>query len=164
MIVPAEVPPAAESVQTLNVVREILIAAPVDVVFESMLEEMGPGSVMPDGTPFPMKVEPWPGGRWYRDTGNNTGHFWAHVQVIKPPPHSQPLLELCGPMFMSYPALSHVQYRLIPRDAGTLLRITHRAIGLILPEHADGVQSGWDHGLSRIRDLAERRTKSASSR
>ena len=49
---------------------------------------------------FPMVIEPWPGGRWYRDLGNNAGHLWGHVQVIKPPT----LLELCGPMFMSFPA------------------------------------------------------------
>ena len=41
-----------------------------------------------------MKIEPWPGGRWYRDLGNNAGHLWGHVQVIKPPT----LLEICGPL------------------------------------------------------------------
>lgn len=150
-------PTVSDSVQTLSITKEISIAAPIEMVFESVLEEMGPGSEMPDGTPFPMKVEPWPGGRWYRDTGNNTGHFWGHVQVIKPPPHPHPVLEVCGPMFMSYPAMSHVQYRLIPQPGGTLLRITHRALGLIPPDHAEGVHSGWQHGLDRIKVLAERR-------
>lgn len=155
---PVTVPaPTIEPVQTLHIIKELAITAPVEMVFESVLEEMGPGSEMPDGTPFPMKVEPWPGGRWFRDLGNNTGHFWGHVQVIKPPPHPQPLLELCGPMFMSYPAVSHLQYRLIPQPGGTLLRITHRAMGLISADHIEGVQSGWEHGMSRIRQLAERR-------
>lgn len=149
--------PTTEPVQTLHIVKEIVIAAPVELVFESVLEEMGPGSEMPDGTPFPMRVEPWPGGRWFRDLGNNTGHFWGHVQVIKPPPHPQPLLELCGPMFMSYPAVSHLQYRMIPQAGGTLLRVTHRAMGLITTEHAQGVHTGWEHGMNRIRQLAERR-------
>jgi uncharacterized protein YndB with AHSA1/START domain len=149
--------PPSETVHTLSIVKEIQIAAPVQITFEAVLEELGPGSEMPDGTPFPMKIEPWPGGRWYRDLGNNTGHFWGHVQVIKPPPHPQPLLEICGPMFMSYPAASHVQYRLVPSDGGTLLKITHRAFGLIPAEHREGVAEGWNHGLKRIRELAERR-------
>jgi uncharacterized protein YndB with AHSA1/START domain len=149
--------PPEDSIRTLNVVREITIAASPEAVFAAVLEEMGPGSQMPDGTPFPMKVEAWPGGRWYRDHGNNTGHFWGHVQVIKPPPHPKPLLEICGPMFMSYPAISHVQYRLIPEGKQVLLRITHRAMGLIPDDHAEGVQSGWEHGMNRIRDLAEKR-------
>jgi hypothetical protein len=58
-----------ESVHTLDIGREINIAAPIEITFESILEELGPGSVLPDGKPFPMKIEPWPGGRWYRDLG-----------------------------------------------------------------------------------------------
>ena len=70
--------------QTLNIVKQELIAATPEIVFETILENLGPGSEMPDGTPFPMKIEPWPGGRWYRDLGNNTGHFWAHVRSSSP--------------------------------------------------------------------------------
>ena len=50
-----------------------------------------------------MKIEAWPGGRWFRALGNNTGHLWDHVQSIKPPK----LLEIHGPLFMSTPAISH---------------------------------------------------------
>lgn len=153
---------AAElGIHTIRVVKEVEIAAPVAIAFEAVLEEIGPGSEMPDGTPFPMKLEPWPGGRWWRDLGETpwgrAGHLWGHVQVIKPPT----LLELCGPMFMSYPAASHVQYRLIAQGegpgAGTLLRLTHRAFGQIPADHREGVNEGWDHGLKRIREIAERR-------
>lgn len=154
--------PIPDTIHTINLTKELQIAAPVEITFEAVLEELGPGSVLPDGSPFPMTIEPWPGGRWFRDHGNNTGHLWAHVQVIKPPPHERPLLELCGPMFMSYPAINHVQYRLIPDGAGTLLRITHRAVGLIPAADREGVHEGWNHGLPRIRELAERRVKESS--
>jgi uncharacterized protein YndB with AHSA1/START domain len=101
-----------------------------------------------------MKLEPWPGGRWYRDLGNNMGHLWGHVQVIKPPT----LLEITGPMPMSYPAVNHVQYRLKQASSGrTLLTFVHGAMGLILPEHRDGMPEGWQHWLERIRDVAERK-------
>jgi len=56
---------------------------------------MGPGFETPDGTSLQMKLEAWPGGRWYRDLGNNMGHFWGHVQAIKAPN----LIEICGPLF-----------------------------------------------------------------
>ena len=75
----------------------------LNVAFQAMLDELGPEGQMPDGKTLSMKIEPWPGGRWYRDLGNNAGHFWGHVQVIKPPT----LLELTGPMPMSYPAVNH---------------------------------------------------------
>ena len=94
-----------EAIHTINIVRELTIDAPPVITFESILAELGPEGEKPDGhggsAPFPMVLEPWPGGgRWFRDTGNNFGHFWGHVQVIKPPT----LIEICGPMFMSYPA------------------------------------------------------------
>jgi hypothetical protein len=54
-----------QEVQTLEVAREEVIAAPIDIVFEAILEQMGPHNEKPDGTPLPMKIEPWPGGRWF---------------------------------------------------------------------------------------------------
>jgi hypothetical protein len=144
-----------DTVETLHVQKELVIDAPQDVVFESILEEIGQGGTHENGAPMPMKIEPWPGGRWYRDLGDKAGHLWGHVQVIKPPG----LLEICGPLFMSYPAVSHVQYRVTPEDGNrsTRLKLTHRAIGLITPEHAKGVSQGWAEILNNIRKAAERR-------
>jgi uncharacterized protein YndB with AHSA1/START domain len=144
---------AAGEIQTLNVLKDTLIDAPIDVVWESVLEEMGPAGTAGDDKPMPMKVELWPGGRWYRDLGTNVGHLWGHIQVIKPPK----LLEVTGPLFMSYPAVSHVQYRLIPEGDKTRLKLTHRAIGLIDPEHAKGVNTGWQEVIDQIVQIAARR-------
>src|SRR5687768_10210629 len=137
----------ADEVQTLRVHKELLIEAPQDVVFESILEELGPGGVHESGAAMPMKVEPWPGGRWYRDLGDNAGHLWGHVQVIKPPA----LLEICGPMAMSYAATNHIQYRLKAEGRVTRLTLHHRAIGLIPQEHRDGMPEGWTQWLQEIR-------------
>jgi uncharacterized protein YndB with AHSA1/START domain len=149
-----------QSVETFEIRKEIQIAAPIEIAFEALLEELGPEGQMLDGRPFPKKIEPWPGGRWYRDLGNNSGHFWGHVQVIKPPT----LLELCGPMPMSYPALNHLQYRLKAEGSGTLLTLVHRAMGLIRPEHRDGMPQGWEHGLARVRELAERKKAAGTNK
>ncbi len=144
-----------DAVHAFTIRQEIQIDAPIEVAFQAMLDELGPEAQMPDGKTLSMKIEPWPGGRWYRDLGNNAGHFWGHVQVIKPPT----LLELTGPMPMSYPAVNHVQYRFKEKDGGTQLTFLHRAMGLILPEHRDGMPEGWHHWLDRIRELAERRAR-----
>jgi hypothetical protein len=138
----------------LHIHQEIEIDAPLAVTFDALLEQLGPASEMHDGKPMPMKLEPWPGGRWFRDLGNNAGHLWGHVQVIKPPK----LLELCGPLFMSFAASNHVQYRLTEQGAGgTRLSFTHRALGEIPPEYRDGMPEGWDYILKKIREAAERR-------
>ena len=139
-----------QEIQTITVSRDLEIAAPIEIAFEAILEEIGPCSEMPGGKPFPMVIEPWPGGRWYRDLGNNTGHLWGHVQVIKPPT----LLELCGPMFMSFPGINHVQYRLTADGDVTRLKLTHQAMGPIPEEVREGVGHGWDHGLKRIAEIA----------
>jgi hypothetical protein len=102
-----------------------------------------------------MTLEQWPGGRWFRDRGNGIGHLWGHVQVIKPPT----LLEICGPMFMSYPAANHVQYRLSAEGKGTRLKFVHKSMGLIPKDHQEGMQMGWNYKMKRIVELAGRRRK-----
>jgi uncharacterized protein YndB with AHSA1/START domain len=146
---------ARQEINAFEIRKEIEIGAPIEIAFQSVLDELGPEGQMPNGQSLSMKIEPWPGGRWYRDLGNNAGHLWGHVQVIKPPT----LLELIGPMPMSYPAVNHVQYRLQEEDGRTRLTFVHRAMGLILPEHRDGMPEGWEHWLNRIRELAERKSR-----
>jgi hypothetical protein len=144
-----------ESSQTFEIKKEIEIAAPLEVAFEAMLEELGPEGQMMDGTSMSFKLEPWPGGRWYRDLGNKAGHLWGHVQVIKPPT----LLEIWGPLMMSYPAVNHLQYRFTAQGSGTKLAFLHRAMGLIMPEHREGMPKGWAHWSERIRQRAEQKAQ-----
>jgi uncharacterized protein YndB with AHSA1/START domain len=144
-----------QDVSAFEIHQEVQVDAPIETTFQSLLDELGPDSQMPNGQSLAMKLEPWPGGRWYRDLGNNAGHLWGHVQVIKPPT----LLEIIGPMPMSYPAVNHIQYRLKEEGGKTSLTFVHRAMGLLLPEHRDGMPQGWQHWLGRVRDLAERRSK-----
>ncbi|MFY9855805.1 MAG: SRPBCC domain-containing protein, partial [Terracidiphilus sp.] len=70
---------------TLNIAQEIHVNASLSVTFDALLEQIGPRNETPDGTSLQMKIEPWPGGRWYRDLGDNNGHLWGHVQAIKRP-------------------------------------------------------------------------------
>jgi len=139
--------------QTLNICKEIEIAAPIEVAFEALLEELGPGGEMRDGKPFPMKIEAWPGGRWYRDLGNNNGHNWGHVQAIKRPT----LLEVSGPLMTSFPVTHNVQYRLKEVEGGTLLTFHHYAFGVLLglDDFRKGINVGWTHIFESIRKLAE---------
>ena len=57
---------------TLNITHEVFVRATLDATFASMLEQMGPGNETPEGEPLPMTIEPWPGGRWFRDLGRTT--------------------------------------------------------------------------------------------
>jgi uncharacterized protein YndB with AHSA1/START domain len=150
------IPSTEQSIHALEIAKDVEIAASVEIVFETLLEQLGPRHETGPESPLPMTLEPWPGGRWYRDLGNDTGHFWGHVQVIKPPR----LLEICGPLFMSYPAISHLQYRLTEEGGVTRLRLTHRTVGQIPLDHRQAVTEGmepWSHTLMKVREAAERR-------
>jgi len=136
---------------TLKVTQEIHVKAPIDVTFAALLEELGPSSNRPDGTPMNMKIEPVPGGRWYRDLGDGNGHYWATVQSIKRPT----LLEFCGPLFMSQPVANNVIYRLSEEDGETVIKFVHSAFGLIQDDHRKGVVGGWSHMHENARKRAE---------
>ncbi len=140
-----------EQISTLSIQQEIEIAAPIETAWQAVLDQMGPKSQMPDGTPFPFTLEAWPGGRFFRDLGNSTGHLWGHVQVIKPPK----LLEIWGPMMMSFPVVNHVQYRLTADGKSTRLLLTHRGMGIIDEQHREGLKMGWQFWVKRMKELAE---------
>ena len=136
---------------TLSVTEEIHVRAPLEATFAALLEQLGPFNAVADDKPMPMKIEPWPGGRWYRDLGDGNGHFWGVVQAIKRPT----LLEISGPLFMSYPVVSNVQYRLSQVDGGTLIQFRHAALGLIQDDHRKGVTQGWGYMNAGVRKRAE---------
>jgi hypothetical protein len=136
---------------TLHITQELHVRASLEATFAALLEQLGPYNETGEGVSMPMKLEPWPGGRWFRDLGGENGHLWAHVQAIKRPT----LLEFSGPLFMSYPAVSNVQYRLSEFNGGTLIKFRHSALGLIIEEHRTGVLGGWTHMNEGVRKRAE---------
>lgn len=144
---------------TLSIHQEIHVRASLETTFAALLEQLGPSNGTPQG-PMPMKLEAWPGGRWFRDLGDGNGHFWATVQAIKHPT----LLEFNGPLFMSYPVVNNLQYRLTKVDGGTLIIFKHTAIGLIADDHRKGVGTGWSSINDRVRAYAESLEKKGSKR
>src|SRR5436853_7221520 len=124
---------------TLDVEQSVEINAAIEDVFKTMLFRLGEGNARPDGESLQLQIEPWAGGRWFRDRGNGVQHLWGHVQAIKAPE----LLELSGPLFMSYPAINHIEVKLSQVPDGTKVTLRHRAIGLLDAAHREGVTKGW---------------------
>ena len=71
--------------------------------------------------------------------------------MIKPPA----LLEIWGPLMMSYAAVSHLQYRLTAEGGGTRLAFVHRAIGMISDADREGLPKGWAYWIEQMRERAE---------
>jgi hypothetical protein len=125
----------------LEIEQQIEVKAPLAAAFEGLIRQLSEVNAMP------LKIERFPGGRWFRDLGNGAGHLWGFVQVIKPPT----LLEIQGPLFMSYPVAGHVQFRLAESSGGTTVTVRHRAMGLIEDVHREGAGKGWQQILSGIK-------------
>jgi uncharacterized protein YndB with AHSA1/START domain len=136
---------------TLNLTEEIHVKAPLEVTFDALLEQLGPLMTADADRPMPMRIEAWPGGRWYRDLGDNNGHFWGHVQAIKRPT----LLEFTGPLMMSFAVASNVQYRLSEEAGGTLIKFQHIALGFIPDDYRKGMTGGWGQINARTKKRAE---------
>jgi hypothetical protein len=139
---------------SVNITQEMHVRASLADTFAALLEEMGPSNQGQPGVPMPMTLEPWPGGRWFRDLGDGNGHCWGHVQAIKRPT----LLEISGPLMMSFAAVSNVQYRLKEVDGGTLITLRHTALALFPP---DGFRDALGHGWTMIFDRIRRRVEKA---
>ena len=142
--------PEIESL-SLSVKQEIRVRASLDVTFAALLEQLGPYNETGEDKSMPMKLEPWPGGRWFRDLGGNNGHFWGSVQSIKRPT----LLEITGPLFMSNPVVNNLQYRLSEEGGGTLIKFCHSGFGLVQDDHKRGVVTGWNYIHEKVRQHAE---------
>jgi uncharacterized protein YndB with AHSA1/START domain len=143
--------PAIEN-QSLNITEEIHVRSSLTATFAALLEEMGPSNEGYNGTPMPMVLEPWPGGRWFRDLGDNNGHLWGHVQAIKQPT----LLEITGPLMMSFAVASNLQYRLKEIDGGTLITLRHTALGLFPDGYREALSQGWPNLFDRVRRRVEK--------
>jgi uncharacterized protein YndB with AHSA1/START domain len=138
----------------VTIEQEIHVKASLETTFAALLEQLGPENETPEQK-MPMKIEAWPGGRWFRDLGGNNGHLWGHVQAIKRPT----LFEVSGPLFMSYAVANNLQYRLSEEKGGTLIKFHHKAFGVIPDDHRKGMEEGWKEMNAGIKTRAEKAGK-----
>lgn len=126
-------------------------AAPGDV-FEGLIHRICHLEDDKGNTQVELKLERWPGGRWFRDLDAGNGHLWGFVQAIKPPT----LIELFGPMFMSYPVAGHLMVRLSPIAGGTKVVFRNDIFGPVPAEMKEGLGEGWMHALTALKRDAEK--------
>jgi hypothetical protein len=135
----------------MDLSQSVEIRSDIGDAYRALIRRLSEENSTPDNKPMPMVLEEWPGGRWFRDLGTGQGHLWGFVQVIKPPT----LLEIHGPMFMSYAVAGHMQFRLTPISGGVELSLRHRVLGPVEIEHRQGVVPGWNYLLQQTKQLAE---------
>ena len=138
---------------TLNIDQTIEIKAAPGDVFEGLIARMCELHGDDGSPPVKLKLERWPGGRWFRDLDGGNGHLWGFVQAIKPPT----LIELFGPMFMSYPVAGHLMVPLTQVPGGTKVVFQNQVFGPIPADMRDGgMDEGWNDLLKRLKKDVER--------
>lgn len=135
----------------LNISQSVSIKAAVGDAYAALIRRLTSENSTPDNKPLPMVLEEWPGGRWFRDLGNGQGHLWGFVQVIKPPT----LIEIHGPLFMSYAVAGHVQFRIEQIVGGAELELRHQVLGSVDEEHQLGMHEGWRSLLEKVKQTCE---------
>lgn len=141
----------AHATDTFTITETVLVRATIEKTFASLLVQMGRQNARHDGTPMPMVIEPFPGGRWYRELGGDNGHLWGFVQSIKRPA----LLEIWGPLMISTGATSNLMYRLSEVDGGTQIAFTHTMFGPVPDGYRANLHLGWSELHTRVREAAE---------
>ena len=65
------------------------------------------------------------------------------------------LLEVTGPLWMSFAVASNVQYRLKEENGGTLITLKHSAFGRFPDGFGAPARQGWKNIFTRVRQRAE---------
>ena len=131
----------------VNIEQTLDIKAGPENVFEGLIKHLCDMEGEPGKPRLKLKLERKPGGRWFRDLGSDSGHLWGFVQSIKPPT----LLEIFGPLMMSYPIAGHLIVRLTPTAGGTKLVFKNEVFGPIPDDFRDGMAEGWGQLLDAMK-------------
>ncbi len=140
--------------------QEVTIEASPARVFDALTKEVvawwgAPYLMSPDAAKD-LVLEPEPGGRFFESWGDGQGSLWATVTAIKPAQR----LELTGPIGMRGAVLGVVSIELHPKGNGTLLTLSHRAVGEVTPEIRASYASGWSDLLgTRLKVFVETGTR-----
>ena len=123
---------------TLEVEQEVVVAAPREQVFEAVcrMGEWWPHTFREGAA---VHLEPRVGGRFWEDWGDGDGALYATVTRIRRPE----VLTCTGPMGMGTPVTGVWSLALSEADAGTLVRLSHHAVGPIDDETRAAYEHGW---------------------
>ena len=131
---------------TLDVEQEVVVAAPREKVFDALcrMGDWWPHAFREGST---VHLEPRVGGRFWEDWGGGDGALYATVTGI----HRPEQLTCTGPMGMRTPVTGVWAMTLEERADGTLVRLSHRAVGQIDDETRSAYEHGWVEVFDALR-------------
>jgi uncharacterized protein YndB with AHSA1/START domain len=137
---------------SFHVEQEVLIEAPRARVWAALMDPESWWKHRFDGPPCRLVLEARPGGRFYQAWPGEEGAVFGHVTFLKSPE----VIRLSGPLGMTTPVSSVYEWRLEDLGEATMLKLSHRVVGLLDEEYAQNHEQGWRVLWEGLKALAER--------
>lgn len=146
----------AAELGTIQIEQEVTIGAPPERVFAALTEQVDRWWHHSfEKNRRAVVLEPKVGGRFHEVWGDSDGALYATVTRIREPN----LLYLTGPMGMDGAVIGVIHFDLEAVEGGTLLKLSHRAIGDVDDQTLADYSGGWttllERGLKAVAEGAE---------
>ncbi|MET3697792.1 DNA-binding transcriptional ArsR family regulator [Bacillus oleivorans] len=138
-----------EKAQVFRIEQEVFMNAAREQVFKALTERAGDWwefRLAPQGVPSQFTFHPVPGGQFIEKWGDNEGAVWGQVYYVNAPEE----IRLYGHLGMQGAVHSAYTYRLLEKDGGTLLQLSHTASGTIEENWEQEHSEGWKHLLGTL--------------
>jgi len=142
---------------SFHIEQELELAAPRERVFAALLDVDGWWCHHFSKRKGRQVLEPFCGGRFYEQSPECEALFGIVTFIGKPE-----TLRLEGPLGMGrLPVTSVYEFVLEERGAGTVLKLSHRCVGLLDPAWKEAHERGWRELWAHLKGLVESGTRYA---
>jgi DNA-binding transcriptional ArsR family regulator/uncharacterized protein YndB with AHSA1/START domain len=129
--------------------QELFIDAPREEVFKALTEKVEHWwefRIAPKGVTSHFTFDPVPGGQFIEKWGEKEGAIWGNVYFVNAPAE----IRLFGHLGMQGAVNSAYTYRLLEKDGGTVLQLSHTASGVIQEQWEHEHKKGWEYLLGTL--------------
>ncbi|SDN25336.1 transcriptional regulator, ArsR family [Fictibacillus solisalsi] len=132
-----------------HIEQEIFMNAPREKVYKALTEDVQDWwefRLAPKDQSSQLIFNPVLGGQFIEKWGENQGAVWGNVYYVNAPEE----IRLQGHLGMQGAVNSAYTYRLIEKDGGTLLQLSHTASGIIKEDWKQEHTNGWEYLLGTL--------------
>jgi len=129
--------------------QEIFIEGTREEVFDALtkkVEDWWEFRLAPKQVQSHFTFDPTPGGQFMERWGENSGAVWGTVYFVNAPEE----IRVQGHLGMQGAVNSAYTYRLLEKDGGTLLQLSHTASGVIRENWEEDHKNGWEYLLGTL--------------
>lgn len=132
--------------------EEITVEADRDRVFTALTDDIGQWFWCGEKNEQPpVKLEPWAGGRFYREWDGGASELYGIVELVSP----GKALRLNGSIGGTRAIASLTTIKLEESDGATVVSMTHRMAGELAEEDMVDYKAGWADELSSMKRYVE---------